>query len=475
MTQAVVVGSGPNGLAAALVLADAGLEVTVFEANARLGGGARSAELTLPGLIHDTCSGLHPLALDTRFSRHFELDTFGLRWREAPVEYAHPLEDGRGAAAFRSVEVTADRIGGQDGRTWRRIFGPLTDRFDTIADEFLQPMLHVPRHPFHLARFGTYAAQPATLLGKRWKTPEARGLFAGVAAHAFRPLNTPVSSAIGTALATAAHRYGWVAAEGGSQAITDAMVRAGTELGVTYQTGVRVASVKELGNPDLVLLDTSPSAAADILGDGMPARVARAYRRFRHGPGAFKVDFAVQGGVPWAHEDSQQASTIHVGGTMEEIAAAERDVVQGRMPERPFVLAGQQYVADPSRSAGDVHPFYAYAHVPAGYEGDATEAIVSQIERYAPGFRDRILATAVTTTTGMSVKNPNYVGGDICTGANDMRQLVFRPRVALDLYSTGVPGAYLCSAATPPGAGAHGMCGWWAAQSALKSLRAREV
>lgn len=470
-----MVGSGPNGLAAALVLADAGLEVTVFEAHDRLGGGARSAELTLPGLIHDTCSGLHPLALDTRFSRHFELDRFGLTWREAPVEYAHPLENGRGAAAFRSVDTTAERIGGQDGRTWQRIFAPLTDRFDTIADEFLQPMLHVPRHPFHLARFGTYAVQPATLLGKRWQTPEARGLFAGVAAHAFRPLNTPVSSAIGTALATAAHRYGWVAAEGGSQAITDAMVRAGEKLGVTYQTGVRVTSVKELGNPDLALLDTSPAAAADILGDAMPARVARAYRRFRHGPGAFKVDFAVHGGVPWTHEDSRHASTIHVGGTLEEIAAAERDVVQARMPERPFVLAGQQHVADPTRSAGDVHPFYAYAHVPAGYEGDATEAIISQIERYAPGFRDRILATAVTTTTEMSVKNPNYVGGDICTGANDMRQLVFRPRVALDPYATGVPGAFLCSAATPPGAGAHGMCGWWAAKSALKSLRARGV
>lgn len=468
MTTAVVVGSGPNGLAAALVLADAGVEVTVLEANDQLGGGARSAELTLPGLIHDTCAGLHPLALDTRFSRHFGLHELGLTWREAPVQYAHPLENGSGAAALRSVDETSARMGGKDGRTWRRIFGPLTERFDTIADEFLQPMLHVPGHPVHLARFGAYAAQPATLLGRRWETPEARGLFAGVAAHAFRPLTTPMSSAIGTALATAAHRFGWVAAEGGSQAITDAMVRAGQKLGVTYETGFHVSSVKALGNPDLVMLDTSPAAAADILGEAMPHRVARAYRRFRHGPGAFKVDFAVEDGVPWAHHDSRLASTLHVGGTMEEIVAAERDVAGGRMPKRPFVLAGQQYVADPSRSVGDVHPFYAYAHVPAGYQGDATELIIDQIERFAPGFRDRVIATAVTTTTELSVKNDNYVGGDICTGANDARQLVFRPRVALDPYATGAPGAYLCSAATPPGAGAHGMCGWWAAKSALR-------
>lgn len=470
MTTAVVVGSGPNGLAAALVLTDAGVDVTVLEANDHLGGGARSAELTLPGLIHDTCSGLHPLALDTRFSRHFRLHELGLTWREAPVQYAHPLDGGRGAAALRSVDETAARMGGPDGRTWGRIFGPLTDRFDTIADEFLQPMLHVPRHPVHLARFGAYAAQPASLLGRRWETPEARGLFAGLAAHAFRPLTSVVSSAIGVALGTAAHRYGWVAAEGGSQSITNAMVRAGEKLGVVYETGVRVSSVHALGDPDLVMLDTSPGTAADILGDQMPRRVARAYRRFRHGPGAFKVDFAVEGSVPWAHEGSRSASTVHVGGTFEEIAAAERDVANGRMPDRPFILAGQQYVADPSRSAGGVHPFYTYAHVPAGYQGDATETVIAQVERFAPGFRDRILATAVTTTTEMSVKNENYVGGDICTGSNDVRQLVFRPRVALDPYSTGVNGAYLCSAATPPGAGAHGMCGFWAARSALKHL-----
>ncbi|MDF1705314.1 MAG: NAD(P)/FAD-dependent oxidoreductase [Aeromicrobium sp.] len=470
MTSAVVVGSGPNGLAAAVVLADAGLEVTVLEAQDHLGGGARSAELTLPGLVHDTCSGLHPLALDTRFSRRFGLDAHGLTWREAPVQYSHPLDDGRGAVALRSVEETAQALGGKGGRTWQRVFGSLAQRFDTIADEFLQPMLHVPRHPLHLARFGSYAAQPAALLGRRWSTPEARGLFAGVAAHAFRPLTAPVSSAIGVALGTAAHRYGWVAAEGGSQAIADALVAAGQERGVRYQTGFHVSSYRALDRPDLILLDTAPSAAADILGDLMPARVARAYRRFRHGPGAFKVDFAVEGGVPWSHEPTRLASTVHVGGTLEEIALAEKEVARGRMPDRPFILAGQQYVADPSRSVGGVHPFSAYAHVPAGYQGDATEAMIAQIERFAPGFRDRVLATAVTTTTELSVRNDNYVGGDICTGANDARQLVFRPRVALDPYATGVPGAYLCSAATPPGAGAHGMCGYWAAQSALRHL-----
>ncbi|CCG03160.1 phytoene desaturase family protein [Blastococcus saxobsidens] len=467
MTDAVVVGSGPNGLAAALTLASAGVQVTVLEAADTIGGGTRSSALTLPGLVHDECSGFHPLAVDTPFSRAFDLSAHGLTWRWADIEYSHPLDGGRGAAVRRSVEETAGHLG-VDARRWRSLFEPLTRRFDDIAEDFLRPLLHVPAHPVELARFGAYSLLPAAVLAKRWSTPEARALFAGVAAHAFRPFTSPASSAIGVALATAAHRYGWPVAEGGSASIARAVADLLAAYGAKVETGVTVGSLAELGDPDVVMLDVAPAAAARIVGDLMPRRISRALRRYRHGPGSFKVEFAVQGGVPWTHEESRRAGTVHVGGTFEEIAAAEKDVVRGRMPERPFVLVGQQYVADPTRSRDDIHPLYTYAHVPAGYTGDATAAIEAQIERFAPGFRDRLLARHVTSTSGLEMHNANYVGGDVVTGANDPLQLVFRPRLALDPYALGVDGVYLCSAATPPGAGAHGLCGYNAARSALR-------
>jgi phytoene dehydrogenase-like protein len=469
MTDAVVVGSGPNGLAAALTLAASGIQVTVLEAADTIGGGTRSSALTLPGLVHDECSGFHPLAVDTPFSRAFDLAAHGLTWRWADVEWSHPLDGGRGAAVWRSVDETAGRLG-SDGQRWRSVFGPLTRGFDDIAEDFLRPMLHVPRHPVKLARFGAYSMLPATVLARRWSTPEARALFAGVAAHAFRPFGSPASSAIGVALGTAAHRYGWPVAEGGSASIGRAVSALLAEYGAKVETGVTVRSLEEFGSADIVMLDVAPAAAARIVGDRMPRRIARALTRYRHGPGSFKVEFAVQGGVPWTHEESRRAGTVHVGGTFEEIAATERDVLQGRMPERPFVLVGQQYVADPTRSRDDVHPLYTYAHVPAGYTGDATTAIEGQIERFAPGFRDRVLARHVTSTAALEQHNANYVGGDVVTGANDPLQLVFRPRLALDPYTVGVDGVYLCSAATPPGAGAHGMCGYNAARSALDRL-----
>lgn len=469
MTSAVVVGSGPNGLAAALTLAAEGVRVRVIEAADTLGGGTRSSELTLPGLVHDECSGFHPLLLGSAFAERFDLTGAGLTYRWADAEFAHPLDGGRGAALWRSVEETAAALG-RDGTAWRRVFGPLTERFDAIGEEFLRPMLHVPRHPVSLARFGVRAAMPVSVLGRAWRTPQARALFGGAAAHALRPFGGVLSSAIGVALTTAAHAYGWPVAEGGSAAIRDAVLTRAAEHGVTFETGREVTSIDELGPVDLVMLDTSPRAALRIAGRRMPRHVRAAYRRFRHGPGAFKVDFAVAEGVPWTHEQSRHAGTVHLGGGFEEMAATERQVNAGRMPERPFVLVGQQYLADKARSADGVHPLYTYAHVPAGYTGDATEAIVRQIERFAPGFRDRVQGTHVRSATGMAVHNPNYVGGDILTGANDPAQLVFRPRVGLDPYATGAPGVYLCSAATPPGAGAHGMCGYNAARSALRSL-----
>ncbi len=469
MTSAIVVGSGPNGLAAALTLAGAGVDVTVLEAADVPGGGTRSSELTLPGLIHDECSAAHPLALDTPFSRQFDLTAHGLTWRWPEVQYSHPLDAGAGAAAWRSVDETAAALGG-DGGAWRSLFGPLAARFGEITADFMQPMLRVPGHPLLMARFGLPSALPASVLVRRWRSPEARALWAGVAAHAFRPFSAPMSSAIGVALGTAAHAYGWPVAEGGSAAIATAMLSLLEQHGARLETGVRVDSLDELTAADIVMLDVAPAAAVRIAGERMPRRIARALTRFRHGPGAFKVDFAVEGGVPWAHPESRSAGTVHVGGTDREIAAAEKLVAAGGMPERPFVLVCQQYLADPGRSAGDVHPLYAYAHVPAGYPGDATAQIEAQIERFAPGFRERILAKHARSAAEMEAHNANYVGGDVVTGANDARQLIFRPRAAADPYLTGVPGVYLCSAATPPGAGAHGMCGYNAARSALRRI-----
>lgn len=467
MTTATVVGSGPNGLAAALTLAAAGVEVTVLEAADRLGGGARSSELTLAGLVHDECSAIHPLAVGSAFAKEFDLTSAGLVWRWPEVQFSHPLDGGRGAAVWRSVETTAAGLG-TDGRGWQRLFGPLADRFGTLTEDILQPVVRLPRHPIQLARFGAYAALPVPVLARRWDTPEARGLFAGAAAHTFRPFTGVLSSSIPVALGASAHALGWPVAEGGTGEISRAMIELATARGVRFETGVAIGSLDQIGPSDIVMLDTSPRAAADIAGDRMPSRVSRAYRRYRHGPGAFKVDYAVDGEVPWTHEPSRSAGTVHLGGTFEEIAASELAVSRGQMPDRPFVLIGQQYVADPTRSRDGVHPLYAYAHVPSGFTGDATEAITSQIEQFAPGFRDRIRATHVRTTTDLESGNANFIGGDIIAGANTARQLVLRPRATLHPYATGIDGVYLCSAATPPGAGAHGMCGYNAARYALR-------
>jgi phytoene dehydrogenase-like protein len=367
--------------------------------------------------------------------------------------------------------VTATATGlGPDGEIWRRLFEGPSAAFGTFADDIMGPLIRPPRHPLHLARFGLPALAPASLLARVFRTRQARALWAGVAAHAFHPLERPFTASVGLGIITAGHHYGWPVAVGGSRRITDALAALLVELGGTIETGVRVRSAAQLPPADVTLWDVAPTALADILGDLLPPRIARAYRGYRYGPGAFKVDFAVEGGVPWQADSPRLAGTVHLGGTYAEIAAAERDIHAGRMPERPFVLVGQQYLADPSRSAGDVHPVWSYAHVPNGYTGDATEAITAQIERFAPGFRDRIVGTHVRTTPGFAEYNPNHVGGDIMTGATSIPRLVFGPRPTLQPYDTGVPGHYLCSAATPPGAGAHGMCGAHAAARALSQL-----
>ena len=464
MTTAIVVGAGPNGLSAAARLARAGVAVTVLEAAPTIGGGTRSSEAILPGLLHDHCSAVHPLALASPFYR--DLPLTGVTWKTTDVNCAHPLDDGTAGAFYQSLDTTAAALG-VDGKRWRQVFAPLAAHFDDLFDDVSGPILRLPHHPISLARLGIRAAMPATLFAHLWRTPQARALWAGVAAHAFWPLNRPLTSAIGVTLTAAAHAHGWVVAEGGSQAIAAALADVVTGAGGTIETGVSVSSIDDLPPHDILMLDVSPTIALRILGDRMPSRVARAYRRFAHGPGAFKVDFAVEGDVPWTAEAARGAGTVHLGGTIDEVAASESAVHAGRMPERPFVLVGQQYLADPTRSVGNVHPLWTYAHVPHGYTGDATQAIIDQIERFAPGFRERIVGTAVRSATEMAVYNPNYVGGDIIGGAASMRQTLFRPRVSTHPYDTGVPGVYLCSASTPPGAGAHGMCGANAADRAL--------
>ncbi|WP_328545146.1 NAD(P)/FAD-dependent oxidoreductase [Streptomyces europaeiscabiei] len=472
MTTAVVVGSGPNGLAAAVFLAREGIEVTVLEAADTIGGGTRTSELT-PGLLHDHCSATHPMAVGSPFLRSLDLGRHGLTWCLPDIDCVHPLDSGEAGVLHRSVEETADGLGGVDGRRWRRMFGPLTNGYDALAEDLMRPLTHVPRHPLRLAAFGPQALLPAAAVARLWRSRTARALFAGVAAHAFRPFHRPASAAVGLTIIAAGHRHGWPVAAGGSRAISDALAAQLTEFGGRIETGVRVRSPADLPPADVVLFDLVPRTVADILGDRLPGRVARAYRRYRHGPGAFKVDFAVEGGVPWTSEAARRAGTVHLGGTFEEVAGTERTIHAGRMPERPFVLVGQQYLADPSRSKGDLHPVWTYAHVPHGFDGDATEAIVGQIERFAPGFRERVLGMAVRPPAAFEDYNPNYVGGDIVTGANTALQLAMRPRVALDPYRTGVPGMYICSAASPPGAGAHGMCGANAAASALRHLGRR--
>jgi phytoene dehydrogenase-like protein len=467
VTSATVVGGGPNGLAAAIVLARAGLQVSVFEAADEVGGGTRSGEAILPGLLHDHCSAFHPMAVGSPFLAGLELERYGLSWRWAEVDCTHPLDDGDAGVLYRSVDDTVAGLC-RDGSRWRMLFGKPSAKFDVLAADIMGPMLRVPKHPLALARFGGPTVLPASTLARFFSTEPGRALFGGVAAHAFRPLHYPMSTAIGLGIIAAGHHYGWPVAAGGSQKIIDALATVLGDLGGKIETGIRIESAAQLPPVEITMFDLDPGAVAGILGERLPRRVSRAFRKFRYGPGAFKVDFAVGGGVPCRNPDARRAGTVHVAGSYRELAATEREIHAGRMPERPFVLVGQQYLADPQRSVGDVHPVWTYAHVPNGYTGDATAAIIAQIERFAPGFRDRVVGQAVRSTTQMAVYNPNYVGGDIMTGAKDIRQLVFGPRITLSPYKVGIPGMYICSAATPPGPGAHGMCGANAATLALR-------
>jgi phytoene dehydrogenase-like protein len=470
MTSAVVVGAGPNGLAAAIQLARNGFNVQVLEAAESIGGGARSGELTVRGVIHDYCSAAHPLGVGSTFWREIDLGRYGLSWKWPEIDCGHPLDDGTAGVLYQSIEKTAAGMG-SDGRRWRLAVGDLAAGFDELGRDLLRPVLHVPRHLIRLAAFGPRAVLPATVVTRWFRTERARALYGGAAAHMFTRLDRPLTGALGLIFLASGHRFGWPVAEGGSGSIIAALAAALRAHGGAITTGVTITSRSDIPDADIVMLDLTPSAAVAIYGDVMPARIKRSYRRYREGSSAFKVDFAIEGHIPWTNPDCGRAGMVHLGGSFAEIAHTERQRADGRMAERPFTLVGQQYLADPSRSVGKINPIWSYAHVPFGYTGDATAAVVGQIERFAPGFRDRVIARVSKGTAELHAYNANYIGGDIIGGANDGLQVLFRPRVAIDPYFTGVRGVYLCSQSTPPGAGIHGLCGYHAAQSALRRLR----
>jgi phytoene dehydrogenase-like protein len=471
--DAIVIGAGPNGLAAAITLARAGRSVLVYEAASTPGGGARSAELTLPGFIHDPCSAIHPTALASPFFQSLDLGRHGLEWIHPDAPVAHPLDGGRVAMLERSVADTSSRLdsGAQpgDGRAWGRLFGSITRAADSLAPELLGPVVHFPRHPIALARFGLPSLLSGTALARlAFRGEEARALFGGLAAHSMVALNQPLTAAFGMSMGLFAHGFGWPMARGGSGRIVDALVAELTSLGGSIVTDHRVASMSELGRARAYLFDVTPRQLLSIAVNRLPDRYRRQLAGFRQGPGVFKLDWALDGPIPWIAADAARAATVHLGGTLREVAAGEAEVAAGRHPERPFVLLVQQTPFDPSRAPAGKHTAWAYAHVPNGSNVDMTHAIESQVERFAPGFRDLILARSARDSAAMEAYDENYVGGDINGGIADWRQLIFRPVPSLDPYRTPTRGIYICSSSTPPGGGVHGMSGYFAARSALR-------
>jgi phytoene dehydrogenase-like protein len=470
--EAVVIGSGPNGLAAAIALARAGVSVLVVEAHAEPGGGTQSRELTLPGFVHDVCSGVHPMGILSPFLRELPLAEHGLVWRHPRASVAHPLDDGPAVLLRRSLDETAAGLG-RDGRAWRRLVGPFLDDPQALLADALAP-LGIPRHPLRFLRFGLRAAWSANRLARIcFREERARALLAGCAGHSVLPLTQPLTAAMGVLFAITAHAVDWPVAEGGSRAIGRALASYLASLGGRIETGRRIERLAELPDARVVLFDTSPDQLASIAGDALPAGHRRRLGRYRYGPGAFKLDWALDGAIPWRDPACREASTVHVGGTLAELCASERDMYRGRHPERPFLILCQQSECDPTRAPAGRHTGYAYCHVPGGSTVDMTLAIERQVERFAPGFRDRILARHVTFPADFERENPNYVGGAITGGVADAFQLWNRPVTRLDPYATPNPRLFICSAATPPGGGVHGMCGFWAAQSALRRLGRR--
>jgi phytoene dehydrogenase-like protein len=468
--DAVVVGSGPNGLAAAILLAQAGLRTEVREAAPAAGGGLRSDALTLPGFIHDVCAAVLPFAVASPCFRTLPLHDFGLDWVQPPAALAHPLDDGTAAMLERSLDATAAGLG-LGGGSWRGLLAPFVEAWDRLADDVLAPPLHVPRHPLLLARFGLRALQPATLLARDLRGTAARALLAGCAAHSFLPLQALGTGAFGLLLAAAGHAVGWPIVRGGSQRLAGALAGYFRSLGGEIRTDAALRQLDEVRSARLVMLDVGPHQVARIAGDRLPTGYRRALQRYRYGAAAFKLDWALDGPVPWTAPECARAATVHLGGTLEEIAAAEAAAARGEVHERPFVLFVQPTLCDPSRAPPGRHTAWAYCHVPNGCTLDVTDRIERQVERFAPGFRERILARSVMPPAELERRNANLVGGDISGGATDLRQVFARPVARVSPYRTPIRGVYICSASTPPGGGVHGMGGYHAARAALAEMR----
>lgn len=466
--DAVVVGSGPNGLAAAIALQQKGLSVLLVEGKDTIGGGLRSEALTLPGYMHDVCSAVHPLAAASPFLATLPLHEHGLEYIQPTVAAAHPFDDGTAAALYPSLADTAGSLG-VDGVSYAKLIQPVVNDWPLIADDMLGP-LGIPEYPLKFARFGMKAMQPATMLARRFASEAAKGLWAGMAAHALQPLSNVASAAIGLVLMANAHRKGWVIPKGGSQAIANAMASYFKSLGGVIQTGFYVNSLKDLPPSKAVLLDVTPRQLLSIAGHKLSSIYTWQLNRYRYGMGVFKMDWALDGPVPFRAEACRAAGTIHIGNTLREIAISEEETWKGRHSERPFVLLAQQSLFDKTRAPEGKHTVWAYCHVPNGSAIDMTERIEQQIERFAPGFRDRILARHTMNTAALQEHNQNYIGGDINGGAIDITQLFTRPVLRSSPYRTSAKGIYICSSSTPPGGGVHGMCGFHAARRALRDV-----
>jgi phytoene dehydrogenase-like protein len=467
--DAVVVGAGPNGLSAAIEMARAGLKVSVIEAKPTIGGGARTEELTLPGFLHDVCSAIHPVGLVSPFFRRLPLEKWGVEWVYPPAALAHPFDDGQAALLYKSLDETGQTLG-RDAKAYSEMMRPLVDRADALLPEILRP-IRLPRHPLLMARFGLLGLRSCTgLVNRRFGGERAKALFSGCAAHSILPLDRAGTASVGIILALAAHTVGWPCARGGSIKIIHALASCFKSLGGEIQTNRPVRAMRDLPGSRSVLFDLTPRQVVEIAGDHLPPSYKSKLARFRYGPGVFKIDWALRGPIPWKAKECAQAATVHIGGRLDEIAASEEEVWRGKHPERPFVLVAQQSLFDSGRAPEGKHTGWAYCHVPHGSNLLMTEKIEAQVERFAPGFRDLIMARHAMSATDVERHNENMIGGDITGGACDLWQLIARPVMRFDPYSTPNEKIFLCSSSTPPGGGVHGMCGYWAARSALRRV-----